>query len=260
MNLRSQAVASVSQPTNNKGRTGGLWPITRSQGPLMNHDWVTSARQCIQGRARGGLAVTDVSDSSRVTVTPQLGNDATIDPGATLGYAYCDDPGPTVLGDDATVRSGTIIYADVSVGDGFTTGHDALVREHTTVGDDVLLGTGAVIDGRSTIGDNVSIQTGVYLPSETTVEDGVFLGPYAVSTNDAYPLRVEPELVGPTIREHASIGANTTLLPGVTVGERAFVAAGAVVTEDVPPETLAVGVPAIHRPLPDELRRENVIA
>lgn len=219
---------------------------------MRHYDWITAAQGDIGGTDEGESAVTDTET--------RFGSNVAIDDGATVGYGYCDEPGPTVLGDGATVRAGTVIYADVTVGDGFTTGHDALVREHTTIGDDVLLGTGAVVDGRSTLGDGVSVQTGVYLPSETTVEDGVFLGPYAVATNDAYPLRREADLVGPTIRRHASVGANATLLPGVTVGERAFVAAGAVVTEDVPPETLAVGVPAENRPLPDELRGENQVA
>ena len=76
-------------------------------------------------------------------------------------------------------------------------------------------------------------------------------------TNDPYPVRTDAELVGPRIENHASIGANATLLPGVTVGEGAFVAAGALVVNDVPPRTLAVGVPAVHRDLPEQLRGEN---
>jgi acetyltransferase-like isoleucine patch superfamily enzyme len=190
----------------------------------------------------------------------ELGADAHIDDGATVGYEYGDDVGPTVIGDDATVRAGTRIYADVTVGDGFVTGHDALVREHTTIGDDVVLGTKSVLDGSVTVGSNVSIQTGVYVPPETEIGDRVFLGPNAVMTNDPYPLRVDVGLEGPTIEDDVSVGANATILPNVTVGEGAFVAAGAVVIEDVPPETLAVGVPAEHRSLPDSLPPENLIA
>lgn len=163
------------------------------------------------------------------------------------------------IGNDATIRRNTIIYEDVEIGDGFTTGHGALVRENTTIGDDVLVGTHAVIDGSCTIGDAVRIQTGVYLPTNTTVGDRVFFGPHAVLTNDRYPLRQESSLDGPTIEDGASIGANATILPGVTVGERSFVAANAVVTEDVPPDTLAVGAPATHRPLPDELTGGNQV-
>lgn len=189
----------------------------------------------------------------------ELGSNVHVDAGATVGYEYDSDVTPAVVGDDATIRAGTIIYADVEVGRGFTTGHDALVREHTTVGEDVVLGTKSVLDGRITVGADVSIQTGVYVPPETAIGDRVFLGPNAVLTNDPYPLRVEVALDGPTLHDGVSIGANATVLPGVTVGEGAFVAAGAVVTEDVPAHTLAVGVPAEHRPLPDRLDRENVL-
>lgn len=184
----------------------------------------------------------------------------TIDDGATVGYEYDSDTAPTVIGADGTVRAGTIIYCDVTIGDDFRTGHNALIREQTTIGDDTLVGTATVIDGYSEIGSHVSLQTGVYVPSHTTIESNVFLGPHVVLTNDPYPVRTEGELAGPTVEEGASVGANATLLPGVTVGENAFVAAGAVVVEDVPPDTLAVGVPAAHYPLPAELQGGNTLA
>ncbi|WP_336036849.1 acyltransferase [Halobacterium yunchengense] len=182
---------------------------------------------------------------------------ASIDPGATVGYEYDEDAGAAHLGEDARVRSGTVVYGDVVAGDRFTTGHDAVVRERTTMGDDVLVGTRAVIDGETDVGSNVSMQTGVYVPQHSVVGDDVFLGPYAVLTNDPYPLREDVELAGPTVERGASVGANATLLPGVTVGENAFVAAGAVVTRDVPPDTLAVGAPAEHRALPPVLEGGN---
>ena len=193
---------------------------------------------------------------SRVVV----GANAAIDADATVGYQYADDVGPTTVGPDARIRAGTKIYADVEIGREFTTGHDALVREHTTIGDNVIVGTQSVLDGSVTVGNEVSIQTGVYVPRETAIGDRVFLGPNAVLTNDPYPLRQDAELAGPTLQDGVSVGANATILPDVTVGEDAFVAAGAVVTEDVPPGTLAVGVPATNRPLPAELDGENVIA
>lgn len=189
-----------------------------------------------------------------------IGSNAAIHLDATVGYEYRDDATPVRIGSDAIVRAGTIIYRDVTIGDGFVTGHNGLVREETTIGDDVLLGTNAVIDGRCAIGSHVSMQTGVYVPSETTIGDNVFLGPHAVLTNDPYPVRREIDLDGPAIEDGVSIGANATVLPGVTVGENAFVAAGAVVTEDVPPNTLAAGVPATHRSLPAALSGGNTLA
>ncbi len=186
----------------------------------------------------------------------RLGENCTVDD--TVDVPSPDEEQtPPRIGSGATVRSGTIIYPDVVVGDGLQTGHHVVVREQTVVGDDVVLGTKTVIDGRCDVGDGASLQTGVYVPPYSEVGDRVFLGPNAVLTNDPYPLRRDCDLEGATLKADATVGANATILPGVTVGERAFVAAGSVVTEDVPPETLAVGVPAEHRPLPDELDATN---
>lgn len=177
----------------------------------------------------------------------------------TIGIAHSADAGSTVIGDDATVRAGTVVYADVRIGDEFSTGHFAVVREATEIGDDVLVGTNVVLDGHVTVGSHVSMQTGAYVPPGTVVGSEVFLGPAAVLTNDPYPIRTDDELEGPTVEDHVSVGANATVMPGVTVGEGSFVAAGSVVTDDVPPETLAVGVPAEHEPLPEELDGRNRI-
>lgn len=186
-----------------------------------------------------------------------IGAESTIDVDTSIGYAHADDAGPTVIGENARIRAGTIVYRDVEIGDEFVTGHNALIREDTTIGDEVAVGTDAVIDGTTTVGSHVSLQTGAYIPTDTAIGNHVFIGPRAVLTNDMFPLRVESKLAGPTVCDHVSIGANATVLPDVTIGERAFIAAGAVVTEDVPSGTLAVGAPARHRPLPDDLDRGN---
>lgn len=199
-----------------------------------------------------------------LTVGPRpaarTGADCRIAEDATVGYREDPQASPAVIGDRATVRPGTVICADVTVGDDLATGHDALVREETTLGDGVLVGTNVVIDGRTVVGSDVSLQTGAYVPRESTIGDEVFLGPQATLTNDPYPIRTEVPLEGPTIHDGATVGANATLLSGVAVGANAFVAAGAVVTSDVPADTLAIGVPAEHRPLPDELTGGNSLA
>lgn len=192
-----------------------------------------------------------------MSTEPQLGEGCEIQPDVNLGDT--GEGSPPVIGRNSTVRSGAIIYPDVMIGDRFTTGHNVLIREETTIGDDVVVGTNTVIDGASTVGSNVSMQTGVYVPRETTIGDNVFLGPHAVLTNDPYPIRKQVDLVGPILEDGVSVGANATLLPGVAIGEGSFVAAGAVVTEDVPPNTLAVGTPAVHRPLPEPLQEGNEI-
>ncbi|WP_336023453.1 acyltransferase [Halobellus salinisoli] len=187
------------------------------------------------------------------------GTGCEIDEDVTIGYPAGDDPGKAVIGDDARIRSGTIVYSDVDIGDRFATGHNALVRENTRIGDDVVVGTDTIVDGTSVVGSNVSLQSRVYVPTNTYVGSDVFVGPGAVLTNDPYPVRRDVDLSGPTLEDGVSIGGNATILPDVTVGEGAFVAAGAVVTDDVPARTLAVGAPAEHRPLPAALSGENTI-
>lgn len=189
----------------------------------------------------------------------QVGRGAQIDQPDLVGYVHDEEAAAAVIGTDATIRSGTTVYTGVDIGDDLTTGHDALIREGSTIGDDVTIGSRVVIDGHVTIGSNVSIQSGVYIPPASTIGDDVFLGPYSVLTNDPYPVRMDTPLAGPTIQDGVSIGANSTILPDIQIGENAFVAAGAVVTDDVPSDRLALGAPATVQALPDQLRQRNRI-
>ena len=167
-------------------------------------------------------------------------------------------PGTTV-GSNAIIRSGTKIYCAVKIGNNFKTGHNIMIREETSIGDNVLIGTSTIIDGRTTIGSNINIQSMVYIPTDSIIEDFVFIGPNVVCTNDKYPIRIKARLVGPILRKGATIGANSTLLPGIEIGEGAVVAAGSVVTKNVPAWTLAIGIPAKIQDLPDKLKKINKI-
>jgi acetyltransferase-like isoleucine patch superfamily enzyme len=161
----------------------------------------------------------------------------------------------STIGHNAVLRSGTIIYCDVIIGDNFQSGHNTLIREKTCIGDRTAIGTATVIDGNTRIGNDVSLQSMVYIPTDTTIGDHVFIGPNAVLTNDRYP----PSgcLKGPIIKTGAAIGANTTILPGVCIGEGAFVAAGSIVTRDVPDHMMAIGSPARIKELPKEMLKSR---
>ncbi len=177
----------------------------------------------------------------------------------SIGVKYKTRSKPPLIGKNAFIRSNSVIYDDVIIGENFTTGHGAVIREKTSIGDNVLIGTNSVIEGQCTIGNNVSIQSNVYIPIKTIIEDYVFMGPCVCITNDKYPIRIDFDLKGPTIRRGASIGANSTFLSGIDIGEGAMVAAGAIVTHDVPPYYLAIGAPAKIKPLPERLKKLNKI-
>lgn len=174
-----------------------------------------------------------------------------------FGVEYSPNSKPPVIGSNYTIRSNSIIYNDVVIGDNFRTGHNVVIRENTNIGDDVLIGTNTVIEGDVIIGNDVSIQSNVYIPTNSVIEDNVFIGPCACFTNDKYPVRINYELQGPKVRRGASIGGNTTFLSNVEVGEGSIVAAGAIVIHSVPPFYLAIGTPARIKPLPDHLKVPN---
>ncbi len=169
-----------------------------------------------------------------------LGKEPIIQDHVSLGNSATE---PLVIGDRALIRSGSIIYSRVKIGNNFRTGHNILIREDCQLGDNVLVGTNSVLDGHCKIGNNVSIQTEAYITTGTIIEDDVFIGPRVCTTNDKY-MFYGAKLVAPTIKKGARIGANSTLLPGVVIGEGAVVGSGAVVTKDVPAGATVVGNPA----------------
>ena len=132
-----------------------------------------------------------------------------------------------------SIGPGTRVWAFAHVMPGAVIGADCNVCDHTYVENDVV------------VGDRVTIKSGVYLWNGLRIEDDVFIGPQATFTNDPFPRSRQPfDCPITTVRCGASIGAGAVILPGLTVGERAMVGAGAVVTNDVPADAVVVGNPA----------------
>jgi len=148
--------------------------------------------------------------------------------------------------------------ADVSdqaqIGDGTAIWQQVQVREHATIGQNCILGKGVYVDFEVQIGDHCKLQNGAYVYHGVTLEDGVFVGPGVILTNDRLPRAINPDgslkteadwEVGPIwVKQGASLGAGSVILPGVTVGQFALVGAGAIVTRSVPEHGLVVGNPA----------------
>jgi len=165
---------------------------------------------------------------------------------ASTSSARRDELGPTVLEDGAVVCAGATVFAGARICAGAIVGDRAFVRERATLGPQSVLGSGSAVGSDARIGARVLIQTYVMLTSRIVVEDDVFIGPGVVTTNDDEMRRGRPasELEPPVLRRGCKIGGGAILTPGVEIGEEAFVAAGAVVTRDVPARTLVLGVPA----------------
>jgi len=162
-----------------------------------------------------------------------------------------------VIGDGCIVGTGAVVYAGTRVGRQTLIADQAFVREKCSIGDYVIVGRGVTVENETVIGSYVKIQTGAYVTAYSTVEDYVFIAPGVYTTNDNFMGRTPERFKyrkGPTIRRGARVGANTTLLPGVEIGREAFVAAGSVVTRDVPQATLVKGSPA--RPVREVPPRE----
>ena len=154
---------------------------------------------------------------------------------------------------------------DASIGDGSSVWHLAQVREGAVLGENCVVGRGAYVGTGVQMGDNCKLQNYALVYEPALLEDGVFVGPAVVFTNDHFPRAVSPdgslktgddwEAVGVTCRTGASIGARSVCVAPVTIGRWALVAAGSVVTKDVPDFALVAGVPGQADPLGRQGRR-----
>lgn len=184
----------------------------------------------------------------------KLGENHQIDEGVLLGYkpARGIDLKDTVIGSNARIRFGTVIYSNVCIGDYLETGHHVVIREENNLGHHFSIWNNSTVDYGCTIGDNVRVHNNVYIAQFTVIEDDVFLAPGVIIANDPHPICTLC-MRGPTIKRGARIGVNATLMPLITIGEYALIGAGSVVTRDVPPRAVVVGNPAKVVKMVDEL-------
>jgi acetyltransferase-like isoleucine patch superfamily enzyme len=166
-----------------------------------------------------------------------------------------------LIGDDVEIGEGVliggqaVIHSGAWIGDGARIGDHAQIRDGARIGAGSTIGSYSSVDPGVVVGERVSVQTRCYLTAGTVIEDDVFVGPGVTMTNDNTMDRHGPEkeFEGPLLRRACRVGGGVVLCPGVEIGEEAFVAAGALVTKDVPPRAVVMGAPARQvREVPDE--------
>jgi acetyltransferase-like isoleucine patch superfamily enzyme len=216
-----------------------------------------------------------IADDAQVHETARLGAHVVVHPGTVVGAGVEVQDGailgkppklarhstaargggePLVIEEGAVICARAIVLAGAWIGPGVIIGDQAFVRERSRVGAGSVIGRGTAVDNDVVVGERARVQTDVYLTAYSVVEDDVFVGPGATTTNDSTMSRHDRafELRGALLRRACRIGGAAVLTPGVEVGEEAFVAAGAVVTRDVPARAVVMGVPArVVREVPD---------
>jgi len=149
---------------------------------------------------------------------------------------------PLVIGENALIRSETIVYGETTIGNNFQTGHRVTIRERSMLGNNVRVGTLSDIQEDCSIGNYVSMHSNVFVGEKSVIKDYVWIFPHVILTNDPTP--PSQTIIGVTVEAYAAIAAGSIILPGVNIGEDSLVGAGSVVSKNVEKETLAVGNPA----------------
>ena len=161
----------------------------------------------------------------------------------------------TIVGANSVIRSHSVIYEDVEIGESFQTGHRVTIREKSSIGINCSVGTQTDILDNVKLGNFVRVHSSVFMGQYTVIEDYVWIYPYVALTNDRHPPVYNPQ--GVRIKEYAVVSTSSVILPGIVVGKNALVGAHSVVTKDVADEMLVVGNPAKVRCSVRDIKDEN---
>jgi len=166
---------------------------------------------------------------------------------------------PAEIGDDCLIGAGVIIYRGAKVEQKVLIADLATVRENVEIGEYTIIGRGAAVENFCKIGKHCKLETNAYVTAYSELEDYVFVAPMVTTTNDNYMARGKEKFKhfkGITVRKGGRIGANATILPGKVINEEGVVAAGSVVTEDVPAKKIVLGSPAkVFKDVPSDCIR-----
>ncbi len=181
-----------------------------------------------------------------------LGADSTVGANCIIGEYQMDfyrdrshHAHPLNIGQNALIRSGSIIYSGSDIGDNFQTGHQVTIREKARIGNNVSVGTLSDIQGNCDIGNYVRMHSNVHIGQLSKIDDCVWIFPYVVLTNDPTP--PSENMLGVHIHSFAIVATSTVVLPGIEIMSDSLVGAGSVVNRDVEPYAVVVGNPAKQR-------------
>ncbi len=168
---------------------------------------------------------------------------------------------PAVIGDECLIGAQVIIYTGCKIANNVLIADSAAVREDVTVGEYTIIGRSCTVENFTTIGKKCKLETNSYITAYSIIEDYCFIAPGVVTTNDNYLGRTEERFKhfkGVTLRKGARVGGGAVILPGIEIGEDAVIAAGAVITKNVPPRMIFIGAPARElRPVSKDQLLEN---
>lgn len=168
---------------------------------------------------------------------------------------------PVRIGNNCLVGASVIVYCGCRINNDILIADFASIRENVIIGSETIIGRGVAIENKCSIGKRCKVETEVYICAYSTVSDDCFIAPEVTFTNDNFLARTKERFKyfkGPTLKRGARIGANATILPGRVLGSDCLVAAGSIVTKDVPARTVVMGAPARQiRPVPKEQLLEN---
>lgn len=190
-------------------------------------------------------AGTKVGDGVRIGANAVLGQRPTKAKSSTLKTS--SDMSGLSIGNRTVIGVGAVLYAGSLLGEDCFVADGAQVRERCVIGDSVIVGHAATVENDCQVGHRTRIQTGAYITAHSTVEEDVFIAPMVTTTNDNFMGRTKERFArtkGIIAKKGSRIGGNAVVLPGVTIGQEAMVAAGSVVTKDVSPYVKVMGVPA----------------
>ena len=200
-----------------------------------------------------------------------IGNDVRIDDQATLGKLPMkaansattkeQELPPLKVGDLSIVGTGVVLYRGATIDGKVLMADLCTVRENGTIGRGTIVGRGVTVENFCTVGRYCKLESECYITAYSTLEDRVFIAPGVVTSNDNFVGRTAERFKhfkGVTVKKGGRIGAGSVILPGIVIGEDGLVAAGSVVTRDVPPRTIVLGKPARPwREVPVEQLLEN---